>query len=443
MTRRRFTTRLLVAALLTVGAVSCAENADDGSGETGSPDAPATGVAVSNDWAIEFTGGAEGPADDSLPPVRIGFVSGGGGAAAVPDATFGTEAAVAYANAELGGIDGHPIELVSCVIAVAEDGQTCGSQMANDDEIPFVLFGASAIGNAEFYGVIGGHKPVIGAVGIAADDFTNPASTIFGPGLPGAAMAQMWVLANEVHSTRVVVAFEESDPGRNAFNLVARPTLEALGVSDVTGAPIDPTAAGPEVQQALVNAGIRDADGMAIVAADPVCIAVHDALDALAAEVPVVGVPPCQAATMTEHLATTGAEGPVPDGWYFVSALNNPYLPAADVGTDVFLAKAAEYGDADIDLYGTFAGPAFSQVLNVMQIANGLGFEGLSAEAFGAAALDFTGPAMMAPGPISCPGAAPFVPLCGSQVEITRFLDGEWQPVRSMIDGNPFDISEL
>ena len=193
-----------------------------------------------------------------------------------------------------------------------------------------------------------------------------------------------------------------------------------------------------------MNAGIGDADGMAIVAADPVCIAVYDALDALAAEVPVVGVPPCQAATMTEHLATTGAEGPVPDGWYFVSALNNPYLPAADVGTDVFLAKAAQYGDADIDLYGTFAGPAFSQVLNVMQIANGLGFDGphrrgvrcrrprLHGPGDDGAAARSAAPAR----PRSCRSAA-------ARSRSPRFVDGEWQPVRSMIDENPFDISEL
>ena len=83
-----------------------------------------------NAWALAYTGGTAGAASGD--PVRIGYVNQD---ALFPEATIGIDAAVAYANAELGGIGGRPIELVTCTITVAEDGAACGTQFANDDSI--------------------------------------------------------------------------------------------------------------------------------------------------------------------------------------------------------------------------------------------------------------------------------------------------------------------
>jgi branched-chain amino acid transport system substrate-binding protein len=62
-----------------------------------------------------YVGGTAGPANKSLPPVYIGFVNQQGGPTAVGLlATAGAQMAVNYANAELGGVDGHPVQLVAC-----------------------------------------------------------------------------------------------------------------------------------------------------------------------------------------------------------------------------------------------------------------------------------------------------------------------------------------
>src|SRR5579875_2353038 len=58
---------------------------------------------------LSYVGGKAGPADKSLPPVYVGYVNQQGGPTAVGLlATAGAQMAVNYANAELGGVDGHP-----------------------------------------------------------------------------------------------------------------------------------------------------------------------------------------------------------------------------------------------------------------------------------------------------------------------------------------------
>src|SRR6516225_7185912 len=71
---------------------------------------------------LTYVGGTAGPANQSLPPVKIGFINQQGGPTAVGlHATDGAKMAVNYANAELGGIGGHPIVLDTCFIASAEE----------------------------------------------------------------------------------------------------------------------------------------------------------------------------------------------------------------------------------------------------------------------------------------------------------------------------------
>ena len=102
---------------------------------------------VSNDWALAYTGGKAGKANATLPPVVIGYVNEEGGVPAFPEATQGLNAAVKYVNDELGGIQGHPIQIEKCFVVANEDGQKCGTQLANDDKVKLVITGALTVGN--------------------------------------------------------------------------------------------------------------------------------------------------------------------------------------------------------------------------------------------------------------------------------------------------------
>src|SRR4029077_4136488 len=94
-----------------------------------------TTSTISNSYGLAYTGGTAGKADSTKTPVVIGYVNEEGGVPAFPEATQGIDAAAAYINGELGGIQGHPIQLEKCSVQVEADGQRCGTQFANDSKV--------------------------------------------------------------------------------------------------------------------------------------------------------------------------------------------------------------------------------------------------------------------------------------------------------------------
>ena len=87
--------------------------------------------------------------------------------------------AVNYANAELGGVDGHPIQLVTCFIASAEEeGTGCAQKFLANNKISVIAMGGVAIGVQSFFGTLNGAKPVID--GVAATPF-GPSKTTTAP----------------------------------------------------------------------------------------------------------------------------------------------------------------------------------------------------------------------------------------------------------------------
>ena len=133
----------------------------------------------------DFAGyvGGEGAADTSLPPVKIGYINQQGGAIVVTDTNDdGVDIGVAYINENAGGIGGRPLEVVQCFIAdTEEEGQQCGQQFANDDEIVAVISGPTVTGTESFYAALAGAKPVIHGVSVnPADTQQETAAVLYG-----------------------------------------------------------------------------------------------------------------------------------------------------------------------------------------------------------------------------------------------------------------------
>ena len=143
---------------------------------TSAPASPGTGgqgaQSVTN--YVSYTGGTAGPANHSLAPVYIGYVNQQGGPTAVGLlATAGAQMAVNYANAELGGVGGHPVQLVTCFIASAEEeGTTCAQKFLADKKIDVVDLGGVAIGVQSFYSTLHGALPVMDGVAATPIDTT-------------------------------------------------------------------------------------------------------------------------------------------------------------------------------------------------------------------------------------------------------------------------------
>ncbi len=111
------------AILLAVGALalvltSCADTPEEAAG----PDASAAPSGT--------------PADSTLEPVRVGFISQEKELLSIGEARVAAEAGVAYVNAELGGVNGHPVELEVCLAGDSpESAVSCAEKLINDESI--------------------------------------------------------------------------------------------------------------------------------------------------------------------------------------------------------------------------------------------------------------------------------------------------------------------
>lgn len=99
---------------------------------------PATTEAAAGTEAPAGTGATEGPvaADSSLSPVLVGLHNLEGGSVSLPELREAFEAGAEYVNTELGGINGHPMEVDSCnVDFTPETSINCANKFVDDNVV--------------------------------------------------------------------------------------------------------------------------------------------------------------------------------------------------------------------------------------------------------------------------------------------------------------------
>ena len=271
---------LTVAAVVTLVFAGCASSSSTTSQGTSASTAGAK--KVSNDWALTYTGGTAGKADQKKSPVVIGYVNQQGGVPAFPEATQGLDAAVKYVNGELGGIQGHPVKIESCFVIANEDGQKCGTRLANDENVKLVITGAMTVGNQALYSIVAPKKPVMVANPVVTADFLTAGTYAYTPGGPGVVQG-MAVFAGKylknIHKVAVVYGDSEAEVFGAESLLV--PKLKSYGITDITLQKISDAPTAPDVQNALTAAGADSADVVIPIVTVQGCIATYDALKSL------------------------------------------------------------------------------------------------------------------------------------------------------------------
>lgn len=443
---RRLSLRL--AALLVVAGVvasACAKSSTSPSASTKT--AAATQAAVSNDWALKYTGGAGRAADTSLSPVVIGYVNQEGGVPAFPEATAGTEAAVAYINKELGGIGGHPLQLKKCLVQAEEDGQKCGSDMVNDPAVKAVLTGVLTAGGESLYKVVAGRLPVLVGNPVTNADFSTKGISALTPGSPGVIQGLAVFIAKNLSSVKpikkVAILYGDNAGAKAAVTLLLTPVLKKLGVTDIRAVPVADTATAPDVQAALQAAGAADTDALVPLVVQPLCIATYDALKALGISPLVVTTGLCLGTAVTQHLKDVGDKGQVPNGWYYGGYGYSYFLPDADSGMSTYIAKVKQYGGPNVEYTG-FAGPQFGNVMTLAKFLNAIGPDHINGDAVNSQIQSFAGPMMMTAGPMACGKVSPvFTALCGTEMGIEQYQDGAWKPVADALNGKAINPSSV
>ena len=397
-------------------------------------------------WGIDYTGATPGEASGD--PFTIGYVNQ---EAVFPENTVGIKAAIEYVNTELGGFGGRPGELVQCDINVEEDGTKCGSEMLNNPDVSFVLTGTLLVGNQPLYDVLDGQKPVIIGNAVTLADFLTTAGVGYPTGsvgvIPG--MAEFAINRLDPKPTNAAIMYADNPAGQAAYASLLKPVFDLAGIPVTAVSVADPGATAADVQAAMTAAGAGTADVFISVITVQTCAAMYDAMKALAIDPVVVTTGLCFGTGMTDHLAEVGDSGDVPDGWYFGGYGYSYFLPDLDSGIATYLDKVTKYAKAPAGVtieYTGFAGPSFGNIMTIAKFANELGGQ-VDTASITPLIFGFEGPAMIQAGTLTCGSTAllgiTFPAVCGNEMGIQQYVDGEWVSAGDALDGNPIDVTTI
>ncbi|PPJ25730.1 ABC transporter substrate-binding protein [Nocardia nova] len=275
----------LVPAIALATACSSSDNSSNNSAEAPSsafPDKPATGS-----------------------PIKIGLINPEGGpAVSMPSSRESAEAVAKYANANLGGIAGHPIELVSC--ASKEDpasNRDCANRMV-ENKVAAVVVTTTAFGDAMAPVITGAGIPYLTPAGASAAEMATPNAYALTGGFPGALQSMAKYAAGKGY--KKVSAFV-IDAG------AAIATAKTMGSAAFGAAGIDlrvvPIPLGTPDATPQVSSGISsDVGAVAVVGDATMCTSVVKALSNVGATQDKMLIQPCLDA------ATAEAVGDAMDG---------------------------------------------------------------------------------------------------------------------------------
>ncbi len=397
--RKRVFTRASIA--LSVGALAAlicgcgSASSPSGSSSTASAPAASTGTASTSSagsgtatnaagfpysLALKYVGGSQGKAKAGLAPIQVGYVEEA--PSTQPNSAFAQNAVVAAVdliNGELGGIAGHPIELVKCPPVVTdEDGLQCAEKFANDPAINVVISGRLSVGTTPFWSTLK-TKPVVGFQPVAQAG-TAKNSFMFGGGIYAFGGIASF-LANYAHvktETSVAEQVPAYVPAYDGFEK----TLGALGVKSTT-AYYPPAAA--DMTSSLAASNLSTTQSVFLgVGDDAQCIAIQHALEAFhAAGSVIIGTEGCLDSTVEKAL------GGIPK-WTYWSVEPNIYgTPTPEVKEYVTAMKAYKQAAG---LQGQQAAGFFGTTLTLAKWLNELGPTHLTPAAITAKARAFPGP---------------------------------------------------
>jgi branched-chain amino acid transport system substrate-binding protein len=365
---------------------------------------------------LTYVGGTAGPANKSLPPVKIGFINQQGGPTAVGLlATAGAQMAVNYANAELGGIDGHPIQLDTCFIASAEEeGTVCAQKFLADKTVNVIELGGVAIGAQSFFSTLGGAKPVID--GVAATPFDSvQKNTVILFGDATHILPPFGTYARDVlHAKTAALVYPSDNAGIATGAAAIKQGLEAAGVTvKSVGYPESQT----DLTTVLEAAGAPTAD-MVIPYSDTAgCVNLAKSLTKLG----ITDVKKIVSAPLCLNGQVIAGLGDFPHWTYAIAS--SLFGDPSDPGMPAYMAVAAKYSTPanEPDPWNIVV---FGQTLTTIKIMNEVGYANLSPAAILAKAKAFTGPQALGAPELAC-GKYPSAPgVCNDRIQLFEYLGG-------------------
>lgn len=367
------------------------------------------GMVVAGTMALAGCGSSSsGPSDGSATPatptaepsgepVKIGVINQENETIAFPEGSAAARATVAYLNAENGGIDGRPIEMVLCTTGdSAESAVACANQFANDPSVPLVI--NMSYNTAAVNEILVGRTALL-TWNLDIPDMTTPDLFAVEQGIFIPIQVVAKILERE-GAANVSLLYSDS-----IEEFLVPPAEAALAANGITVVRSVPVATGGDFTSAVTAADLGEVDAALMLLVDPAqCSGVGRVMQGLGVTVPVVSVDVCSAVSTVE----TGNV----DGWQF-AVTNTGGVDPSVAGPDTieFRRVLETYSDGELNL-GTTAGLAYAYVLAAADIYSTVGVDNLSASSINqllSTGWSYTPPTYV---PMACPGEAPFIGLC-------------------------------
>lgn len=237
-------------------------------------------------------------------------------AGSYPELSAAVRAAVQFANEQLGGIDGHPIEVELCNTEFSAEGSTtCGQRFA-EAEVPAVLGGIDVFGNA-IDTLRSNGIPYVGGIPISTQSVKSSNSFQWSGGTWGATVAFADYAANVLKAHKVSIIYGEFGSITHSAE-VGKKVLEDAGVEvQLVPYPIMAT----DISSALNAAAAAKPDALFVLAADSGCKAGFDGVHSLGIDAATFFVGACASPSIVDEAGpakTDGAifnvEGPISQG---------------------------------------------------------------------------------------------------------------------------------
>jgi branched-chain amino acid transport system substrate-binding protein len=371
----------------------------------------AGGQSVTN--YLSYVDGKAGKANSSLPPVYVGWINQQGGQQQIgPLATNGAQLAVKYINAQLGGVDGHPVVLKTCFIRSAEEeGTTCGQQLAADKSVSVIDEGAVAIGIQSFYSTIGTTKPVIVGVAVTPVDSVRKSDAILFGDVTHVLGPFGTYAKTVLHAKTAALVYPNISGITEGATAIAQ-SLQSAGVKvkKVGYDESETDLIGP-----LTSAGAQSADMVIPYSDSSGCVNLAKGLKQLGITdaKKIVSAPLCLNGQVSSGL---GGDWPI---WTYAIA-SSLFGDKTDPGMPAYIKVTQQYGSPS-----TAPDPwnivSFAQLLTTVRFLNQLGYGHIAPQAILQKAKSFGGPVALGAPALQCGKYPAAAAVCNDRTQFFQY----------------------
>ena len=244
-------------------------------------------------------------------PIRLGMINQDTGAVgAFPELTRAARAAVDFVNAELGGIDGRPLELITCDTGFSPEGSTACAQRLVSEGVVAVTGGIDVWG-ASIPVLESNEIPYIGGIPVSDAELRSPISFLFSGGSPGAFAAFAAYAVDELGAERIALMYGDFGSIKVAAERYGAGVAQSLGLdpADITLVPFPVTE--DDLVPHLSAAAAARPDAIIAGAADAACVPLMKGAADLAVDADLFLVGACAAPQILD------AAGPAAAGRWF------------------------------------------------------------------------------------------------------------------------------